>query len=451
METFSICSVIIIRRICALDIHSTPPPFTVRSQTSISRKSNSVAISASLKLSNHTATSQNVPTTLSTPAVYLNPSTTTRNGPASPDVSSPVYSLAAHYGIPQSLPRPPRTTPHLVSQEKLTDFESLSRNYISMLANKPSDNTPTMSTENDQIEITVMPPPAVPHVEEDHGADGNAGCRRYPLRYPFFSVVPHQNFTMAQTFNEYLCSPFSTPYDDFSTSPMDDSPFIPDLSTPIMDSYDDEFGWMSAAEPAKEPAPVTPAAELLSSSKLLIMSPATPALETVHSLYPSPRLPTFQAPAPAPVTKPASAPAPARKVSSSGATGTRRNITPDALVPLDAPTQNRRHVTPSASKKRSRSAAFGDAEDCEQEEDLPPMQAPGPDATDLEKLEWKRRLSTIAARKSRRRKLEHKMMLESKVDELEKDREKWRTRCRVLQEVLRSHSVDFRFEDDDEH
>jgi len=318
-----------------------------------------------------------------------------------------------------------------------------------------------MSTENDQIEITVMPPPAVPHVEEDHGAAA--------MQAVVDTLIASPEFTMAQSFNEYLCSPFSTPYDDFSTSPMDDSPFIPDLNTPIMDSYDDEFGWMSAggidmneplfndaasalydliAEPVKEPAPVTTAAELLSSSKLLTMSPATPALEAVHSLYPSPRLPTFQAPAPAPVTK---APAPARKVSSSGATGTRRNITPDALVPLDAPTQNRRHVTPSASKKRSRSAAFGDADDCEQEEDLPPMQAPGPDATDLEKLEWKRRLSTIAARKSRRRKLEHKMMLESKVDELEKDREKWRTRCRVLQEVLRSHSVDFRFEDDDEH
>ncbi|KAE9394402.1 hypothetical protein BT96DRAFT_958800 [Gymnopus androsaceus JB14] len=281
---------------------------------------------------------------------------------------------------------------------------------------------------------------------------------------------------MAQSFNEFLSSPFSTPYDDFSTSPMDDSPFAPDLSTPIMDSYDDEFGWMSGgidmneplfndaasalydmiAEPAKEPSPVSSTVELLSNTDLLMMSPATPALESMHSLYPSPRLPTFQAPAP--VTKPAPPAAPARKVSSSAATGTRRNITPDALVPLDAPTQNRRYITPSStsrkepssSKKRSRSEAFGDAEDRDEEE-LPPMQPPGPDATEQEKLEWKRRLSTIAARKSRRRKLEHKLMLESKVDELEKDREKWRTRCKVLQEVLRSHAVDFRFEDDDEH
>ena len=188
------------------------------------------------------------------------------------------------------------------------------------------------------------------------------------------------------------------------------------------------------------------------------MSPATPALESVHSLYPSPRLPAFNAPAPAPAKQPAapaSTAAPARKVSSNVATGTRRNITPDALVPLDAPTQNRRYLAPSStsrkdlpasfSKKRSRTAAF---DDDELDGEEAPTEAPGPNATELEKIEYKRRLSTIAARKSRRRKLEYKLMVEGRVEELEKESEKWRTRCKVLQEVLKSHSVDFRFDDE---
>jgi hypothetical protein len=322
-----------------------------------------------------------------------------------------------------------------------------------------------MSAEKDAIEIAVMAPPPAPHVEDQSVA---------AMQAVVDTLIASPEFTMAQSFNEFLSSPFSTPYDDFSTSPMDDSPFAPDLNTPIMDAIDDEFGWMTGggidlneplfnddasalyemiAEPAKKPAPVVSAAELLGNTQLLTMSPATPALDSVHSLYSSPRLPSF-----APAKQPTPAPAPTRRVSSTVANGTRRNITPDALVPLDAPTQTRRYIAPSStspkeladsSKKRSRSVAFGDGED--QEEDLPPMQPPGPNATELEKLEWKRRLSTIAARKSRRRKLEHKLMLEARVDELEKDREKWRTRCKVLQEVLRSHSVDFRFEDDDEH
>ncbi|KIK55145.1 hypothetical protein GYMLUDRAFT_48096 [Collybiopsis luxurians FD-317 M1] len=279
--------------------------------------------------------------------------------------------------------------------------------------------------------------------------------------------------------SDFLSSPFlNTPYDDFSTSPMDDSPFAPDLSTPIMDVLDDELGWMSNGsneplfndpasalykmleEPVKEAAPVTTAAEILNNKNLFTLSPATPMLDSVHSLYPSPRLPSLTVSPPTAVQSTPAAPPPApRKVSASlpstVATGTRRNITPDNLVPLDAPTQTRRYLTPSSTsrkevpasfaKKRSRTVAFADEEDVEEA----PAEAPGPGATELEKIEYKRRLSTIAARKSRRRKLEHKLMLESRVDELERESEKWRTRCKVLQEMLRSHSVDFRFDDDE--
>lgn len=300
----------------------------------------------------------------------------------------------------------------------------------------------------------VMAPPPAPRVDDDAAA----------LQAVVDTIIASPEFSTLPSFTDYLSSPFSTPYDDFSTSPMDDSPFNPDLSTPIMDFIDEWMpGMTMSSEPLfddpasalydmiekpKEVSPPSTATELLNNDRLFTMSPATPALDSIHSIYPSPRLPIN--------ATTTSAPSTTRKVSSSSsATGTRRNITPDSLVPLDAPTQTRRYLTPSSTsrkevpasfnKKRSRSEALGDEED-----EMAPTEAPGPDATELEKIEYKRRMSTIAARKSRRRKLEHKLMLESRVDELEKDAEKWKTRCKVLQEILRSHSVDFRFEEDDE-
>ena len=135
---------------------------------SYARDSNLFAIPPTLPSASKSNTSQDVSLALNESSASPNPST--HHGPDSPDVlqsPSPVNSLAAHYGIPHLLPRPPRTTAHTVvkSNEMLPDFESLSRNYLSMLANKPSDNTSAsttdtnMSTLNQQVE---MAPPAAP-------------------------------------------------------------------------------------------------------------------------------------------------------------------------------------------------------------------------------------------------------------------------------------------------
>ncbi|KAJ4477321.1 hypothetical protein J3R30DRAFT_3484582 [Lentinula aciculospora] len=449
-----------------------------------------VAISASYSHISHTHTSQDVlPSTLNNSTAFK-PSTASHNGHSLPDalskLPSPANSLAAHYGLPQALPRPPRTTLYTtMSQEKpLPDFESLSRNYLSMLASKPTDNT----TNNNIMSLAhvpaEMPQPASSLVEDQDAAlkavvDTLIGtffsvslCSSLADSFDdYLSASPQ--FQMTSSLNEYLSSPFSTPYDDFNASPMDDSPFVPDLSTPIMDVIDEEFGWsgmttgmdeplfnddasalynmLVAAEPVKEVGPTAATPEMLNDKHLYTISPSTPALETMKGLYPSPRLPSVNA---GKFATPSSSSG--RKLSS--ATGTRRNITPDALLPLDAPTQTRRYITPSTTsrkdapvsfaKKRSRSEAF-EGDDDEHDDELRSTKTPGPDATEREKLEYKRRMSTIAARKSRRRKLEHKLMLEAKVDGLEKDVEKWKTRCKVLQEVLRSHAVDFRFEEEE--
>ncbi|KAF5391515.1 hypothetical protein D9757_002454 [Collybiopsis confluens] len=434
------------------------PPLNLRLATQPISESNLFAISVQPPYTRNP--SQDGPSLVNNSTDSPNDSTTSHTGLGTLDVlqpPSPLNSLAAHYGIPQSLPRPPRiaSRPVIESNEMLPDFESLSRNYISMLASKPLDNTSAapeinMSVTNDQ----EMPPPAAPQVEDQAATLQAAIDTMLGTPSPLLSHFPR-----IRSLRRFSLLPFNTPYNDFSASPMDDSPFIntpyndfttSPMDAPIMDIIDGEFGWMSGGtneslfnhttsalysdllEPTKEAAPVTTAAEILHKNEnLLTPSPATPMLDFPNNLYSVP-LCIF------PI-----------------ATGTRRNITPDNLVPLDAPTQSRRYLAPSVTsrkdaptlvaKKRSRSSAFGDNEP--DEEVL--GEAPGPHATDHEKIEYKRRMSTIAARKSRRRKLEHKLMLETRVDELEKETEKWKTRCRVLQEVLRSKSVDFRFEDDE--
>jgi len=126
-------------------------------------------------------------------------------------------------------------------------------------------------------------------------------------------------------------------------------------------------------------------------------------------------------------------------------TGTRRKVTPESLVPLDAPTRPRKYITPSATsrkeipalfaKKRSRSEAFEDEQDELVEEPLPS------NATDKEQIEWKRRQNTLAARRSRKRKLMHQQVLEDTVEQLTKEKDVWKTRTFSLQQILRSHGI----------
>lgn len=249
------------------------------------------------------------------------------------------------------------------------------------------------------------------------------------------------------------------PMSEFLTSPWDDSPLGDMLTTPCIESEDADvmtsplldynegfgnmslFGDMSAMfdqqlateKPSVEPTP--PAPSFNAETMYKITSPVTPSLDP-SSLYPSPRQPANQSSFPSDKSN-------KRKTS---ATGTRKNITPDSLVPLEAPTQPRKYTTPSATsrkelpavfaKKRSRSQAFADEEDELVDEPLPP------NATEKEQIEWKRRQNTLAARKSRKRKLEHQQLLETSVSVLTQEKETWKTRALTFQAMLRSHGID---------
>lgn len=122
----------------------------------------------------------------------------------------------------------------------------------------------------------------------------------------------------------------------------------------------------------------------------------------------------------------------------------RHRRSPDTLIDLDAPVQPRRYVTPSSTSrkdipsyylKRRPQVQISDEEDDELTEELPA------NATDQERIEHKRHRNTIAARRSRRRKMAYQQQLEDMVEQLTREKEKWKTRAETLRQIAQSRGV----------
>jgi hypothetical protein len=225
-------------------------------------------------------------------------------------------------------------------------------------------------------------------------------------------------------------SPYESPLDDFLNTPIMDwidgaTDFGDANSVLFPDQHDYVEQPAVAVEPKKTPS-------ILDS--LIPITPDTPALDS-FSADTSPNFPvshSFDAPQDITV---ATAHVPRRHQPS--ATGTRKNITPASLIPLDAPTQTRNYLAPSATSrkevpasfknKRSASEAFGDDEELGE---LPP------NATEKEQIEYKRRQNTLAARKSRRRKLEYTQNLEQENESLRLENERLRTQVETMKTLI---------------
>jgi len=82
------------------------------------------------------------------------------------------------------------------------------------------------------------------------------------------------------------------------------------------------------------------------------------------------------------------------------------------------------------ARKRSRSTAFGDEEDQLDDYVLPP------NPTEKDLIEQKRRQNTVAARRSRKRKLEHLQLLETSLEKERQEKEQWRERAMMLSSIL---------------
>ncbi|KAL7279830.1 hypothetical protein ACG7TL_006237 [Trametes sanguinea] len=332
----------------------------------------------------------------------------------------------AHHGIPQSLPPVPRTTKFapvssaasatpVASSSNDFDFSSLCSNYLTMLSQKPEETqNPATAAAQQPMSDTFQ---ALMDVVQAHGPD----------------------------FSEYLTSPMEdSPFEDFLTTPALGSASAADLLTsPAIfdpDSFPD-FGdvplfagdglGLGGCEPPKASAPPVSHPPFNFDDMYTMPSPTTPSLDPT-SLHPSPRTGTMPTPS-----------TPGTRVRKTQPTGTRKNITPDALVPLDAPIQPRKYVVPSATsrkevptaflkKKRARSQAFGEEDELAADD----VQI---DQNDLDAIEAKRRQNTLAARRSRKRKLEYQRELEMSVEREKEEKEMWKRRAAVLQALLESH------------
>ena len=124
---------------------------------------------------------------------------------------------------------------------------------------------------------------------------------------------------------------------------------------------------------------------------------------------------------------------------SRSATGTRKHITLDSLLPLDAPIQSRKYVTPSATSRKDAFSNLRNVPGVDLDELADDSH--GHSVGELHQLEWKRRQNTLAARKSRQRKLQHQLELEEAVRSLSTEKESWKARALMYEALLRSNGI----------
>ena len=124
-------------------------------------------------------------------------------------------------------------------------------------------------------------------------------------------------------------------------------------------------------------------------------------------------------------------------------TGTRKNVTPESLIPVDAPIQGRKYVAESATSRKELPAVFARkrkraSSDLDPEEDI--LAAP-PSNAELSAIEAKRRQNTLAARRSRKRKLEHQRDLETTIDNERAEKDAWKQRALAFEAILNSNGI----------
>lgn len=332
-------------------------------------------------------------------------------------------------------------------------------NYLSMVAQKPTDAPPApnmdlppagsgMTVEDAAAAESIVQSmlgtsPAALHTGSDSMTHTDGSCR---------TATPWSEFLTSPFESPFDDSPLETPFqssaglDDFLTSPAvadfyPDHQFFPDL--PLLSN--------PSAGDAHLDAPKMSVASMQSYSTPLMQdydnfydtSPYTPSLDA-HSNFPN----SPESPLPPSSSK-------ASRSQKQMPTGTRKNVTPDALVPVDAPTQPRTYVTESTTsrkalpavfmRKRQRAVAFGEEEDELVDED--PSTLP-PTMSEADAIAAKRRQNTIAARKSRKRKLEYQKHLEEVMDREQKEKELWKNRALMCQRQLQSLGCNITFDDE---
>lgn len=292
-----------------------------------------------------------------------------------------------------------------------------------MLSQKPGDDEGATSVQKD-----TAPPPLPCEV-----ADSDA------IQTIIQALNGTPELQPSNDLNEYLTSPLmESPMDDdmLTTPAVGSADLGADIFTsPLLGDYDgDSFGEFPPLFGDFDDT-------LREQPKPQSNLPVTERdLDAMYKI--SPTTPYLDSPIPVPFEDNIHNPGAAKR--KMAATGTRKNIGPDDLVPVDAPTQSRRYLTPSATsrktvpavwaRKRSRQAAFGNEEDQLPEDVAPTL-------SEQEAIEAKRRQNTIAARRSRKRKLEYQRELEESAERYKRESEIWKTRAQTYCALLHSHGI----------
>jgi hypothetical protein len=286
------------------------------------------------------------------------------------------------------------------------DYDSLRNNYLNML----SSNTQSNPSEG----VNDLPP----FVDEEQ-----AYLEQVMDTSPLFSDLGDDFLTPMDTplFDFSDTSPFTSPLDDYLTTPLFQDVDVDEAN--VRGDFDglELFESVEEEAPAHEKAPPPPTTAVaehptLSLDELYTFSPTSPAMS---SFQPSPYMGVDNSFRPQ-------------------ATGTRKGTTAETMIPLDAPTQPRHYRTPSATSRKPQPAAYSRKRPREEDEDLGELPA---GATEEEQIAHKRRQNTIAARKSRKRKLEYTQALESQVDDLMLQIEQYKAKTEIYAGVLQSHGL----------
>ncbi|KAG7100109.1 hypothetical protein E1B28_001889 [Marasmius oreades] len=140
-----------------------------------------------------------------------------------------------------------------------------------------------------------------------------------------------------------------------------------------------------------------------------------------------------------------SLPSPSRTSRTSPTGAIRPRHSPERLIGLDAPVQPRNYLSPSSTSRKEIPTYFlkrrPQPQRSEEEEDDELIEELPSNATDQEKIEFRRQRNTIAARRSRRRKMAYQQELEESVERLKMERQKWKTRAETLRQLLLSQGI----------
>ncbi|KAJ1303584.1 hypothetical protein OPQ81_011767 [Rhizoctonia solani] len=371
------------------------------------------------------------------------PRTTSRHTPRSPDKHT--------FAVPR-VPPPKSSPPNNISSGNPTD---LLDSYLKMLNTTPNNSADAVA-------------PVSPAMNQDLSklldmfqAVGNSANPSNPTPHS----TPYMDANDYRSLEELITSPeFTSPLFEDTPNLSDASPFTPSSSStrhqtsPALFDYSDTS---SGGIPLFGPSPIvldsnqsaaygTPnldnlhlrsahlGFEILDSLLPVSGSPTSPAADT-RDLFSPTTSPLFSdSPS---VSRPEGVRSVSDPVKRTHPTGHRKNLTPEQLLDVNAPTQQRNYYGPSATSRKVIPAGF---EERRAKIVAKRRRGLGADGEELSEdailnaaVEDKRRANTVAARRSRQRKLEYVKTLETQLEEKSRELELWKERAIAAEKMVR--------------